>query len=177
MLCAAGPAASQPAELARARSAYNQQQFDSAFTWYNAVLEKYPQSPIVPEAMEAVRFSLGAAGRGREAIAVIDTFMARNPDRLPADSLAYRKGMIIFDEGAYAEAIPMFMQVVTQYPESPVVPDAMFQIGLSHEYLAQIDSAPAGAGIVGTLFTVFVILLVTDILGLTKVFPFTRPIR
>ena len=43
--------------------------------------------------------------------------------------------------------------------------------------LAQIDSAPAGAGIVGTLFTVFVILLVTDILGLTKVFPFTRPIR
>lgn len=43
--------------------------------------------------------------------------------------------------------------------------------------LAQIDSAPAGAGIVGTLFTVFVILLVTDILGLTKVFPFTRPVR
>lgn len=44
--------------------------------------------------------------------------------------------------------------------------------------LAQIDSAPAGAAdIVGTLFTVFIILLVTDILGLTKVFPFTRPVR
>jgi len=27
------------------------------------------------------------------------------------------------------------------------------------------------------LFAVFVILLITDILGLTKVFPFTRPIR
>lgn len=45
------------------------------------------------------------------------------------------------------------------------------------EWAARIDSAPAGAGVVGTLFTVFVILLVTDILGLTKVFPFTRPIR
>lgn len=43
--------------------------------------------------------------------------------------------------------------------------------------LAQIDSAPAGADVVGVLFTVFVILLVTDILGLTKVFPFTRSIR
>lgn len=40
-----------------------------------------------------------------------------------------------------------------------------------------IQNAPAGAGIVGTLFTVFIILLVTDILGLTKVFPFTRSIR
>ena len=43
--------------------------------------------------------------------------------------------------------------------------------------LAQIDQAPAGADIVGTLFTVFIILLVTDILGLTKVFPFTRAVR
>lgn len=45
------------------------------------------------------------------------------------------------------------------------------------ELQRQIDAAPAGAGIVGTLFTVFIILLVTDILGLTKVFPFTRSVR
>ncbi|VWX33511.1 conserved exported hypothetical protein [Limnobacter sp. 130] len=42
---------------------------------------------------------------------------------------------------------------------------------------AHIENAPAGAGIVGVLFTVFIILLVTDILGLTKVFPFTRSAR
>ena len=43
--------------------------------------------------------------------------------------------------------------------------------------LAQrVDQAPAGAGIVGVLFTIFVILLITDILGFTKVFPFTRTI-
>jgi hypothetical protein len=41
----------------------------------------------------------------------------------------------------------------------------------------RIDQLPAGAGIIGVLFTVFIILLITDILGLTKVFPFTRPIR
>jgi hypothetical protein len=40
-----------------------------------------------------------------------------------------------------------------------------------------IENAPAGAGVVGVLFTVFIVLLVTDILGLTKVFPFTRSIR
>jgi hypothetical protein len=41
----------------------------------------------------------------------------------------------------------------------------------------RIDQAPAGGDILGLLFTVFIILLVTDILGLTKVYPFTRNIR
>jgi hypothetical protein len=38
----------------------------------------------------------------------------------------------------------------------------------------QLEQLPAGASVVGVLFAVFVILLVTDILGLTNVFPFTR---
>jgi hypothetical protein len=41
----------------------------------------------------------------------------------------------------------------------------------------RIDQAPAGGDILGLLFTVFIVLLVTDILGLTKVFPFTRSVR
>jgi len=41
----------------------------------------------------------------------------------------------------------------------------------------RIDQAPAGGDVLGLMFTVFIILLVTDILGLTKVFPFTRAIR
>ncbi|MGF1547583.1 MAG: PA2779 family protein [Thiotrichales bacterium] len=47
------------------------------------------------------------------------------------------------------------------------------------QLLAQrLDELPAGAAdVVGVLFAVFVILLVTDILGLTKVFPFTRSIH
>lgn len=41
----------------------------------------------------------------------------------------------------------------------------------------RIDQAPVGGDILGLLFTVFIVLLVTDILGLTKVFPFTRSVR
>lgn len=45
--------------------------------------------------------------------------------------------------------------------------------------LAQrLDQLPAGASdVLGILFAVFIILLITDILGLTKVFPFTRSVR
>jgi hypothetical protein len=41
---------------------------------------------------------------------------------------------------------------------------------------AQMDQLPAG-GVVGAIVFVFLVLLITDILGLTKIFPFTRPIR
>lgn len=42
-----------------------------------------------------------------------------------------------------------------------------------------LESAPAaaGPGLLGAALFVFVLLLVTDLLGLTKVFPFTRPVN
>jgi hypothetical protein len=48
----------------------------------------------------------------------------------------------------------------------------------AQQMVQQIDQAPAGAAdVLGVLFTIFIVLLVTDILGLTKVFPFTRSVR
>lgn len=41
----------------------------------------------------------------------------------------------------------------------------------------RVSDATAGGSIVGAVVFVFVLLLITDILGLTKVFPFTRSIR
>ena len=40
-----------------------------------------------------------------------------------------------------------------------------------------LDSLPAGGDILGVLLTVFIVLLITDILGFTKVFSFTRSAR
>ena len=41
-----------------------------------------------------------------------------------------------------------------------------------------LDTAPAGANdVIGTIVFIFVLLLITDILGFTKIFPFTRTIR
>lgn len=44
------------------------------------------------------------------------------------------------------------------------------------ELAARMDELPAG-GVLGLILLIFVVLLITDILGLTKVFPFTRPVR
>jgi hypothetical protein len=47
----------------------------------------------------------------------------------------------------------------------------------AHQLAGKLDQLPAGGDILSLLFTVFIILLVTDILGFTKVFTFTRPIK
>lgn len=46
----------------------------------------------------------------------------------------------------------------------------------AHKVAGRLDTLPAGGDIIGVAFTVFVILLLTDILGFTKVFSFTRSI-
>jgi hypothetical protein len=47
----------------------------------------------------------------------------------------------------------------------------------AQDLAARIDQLPAGGDVLGVVFVIFIILLVTDILGLTKVFPFTRSVR
>lgn len=48
----------------------------------------------------------------------------------------------------------------------------------TQQLAGRIDQLPAGAdSFLGVLFAIFIILLITDILGLTKIFPFTRSVR
>lgn len=42
---------------------------------------------------------------------------------------------------------------------------------------SKLDNLPAGGDIIGTAVFLFLVLLVTDILGFTKIFSFTRPIH
>lgn len=42
---------------------------------------------------------------------------------------------------------------------------------------AQLDELPAGGDILGAVVLIFLVLLFTDIMGYTKIFPFTRSAR
>lgn len=47
----------------------------------------------------------------------------------------------------------------------------------AHMIAGKLDQLPAGGDILDVLLFVFILLLITDILGFTKVFPFTRSIN
>src|SRR5207302_1641153 len=53
-------------------SYYNMQQYDSAYVYYRKILDTYPNSSVVPEALDAIRFTLDALGRGRDAVVRAD---------------------------------------------------------------------------------------------------------
>ena len=44
----------------------------------------------------------------------------------------------------------------------------------AHKIAGKLDQLPAGGDVLEVLLIVFLVLLITDILGFTKVFPFTR---
>lgn len=47
----------------------------------------------------------------------------------------------------------------------------------AHKIAGKLDQLPAGGDVLGALLFVFIVLLVTDILGFTKVFPFTHSVK
>ncbi len=47
----------------------------------------------------------------------------------------------------------------------------------AHMIAGKLDQLPAGGDVLDVLLIVFIVLLITDILGFTKVFPFTRSIN
>lgn len=63
-------------------------------------------------------------------------------------------------------------------PEDVKVRVAALTDAEAAELAARIDELPAGgASVLGVALIVFLVLLLTDILGYTKVFPFTRPAK
>jgi hypothetical protein len=107
--------------------------------------------------------------------------------------LAAQASVVTTEEAISAEATDANRDRVAGFLARGDVRAALEQQGISADAAAErvramsdvevaqladrVDQAPAGGNVLGILFTVFVILLVTDILGFTKIFPFTRSIR
>jgi len=52
---------------------------------------------------------------------------------------------------------------------------------MTHEEIVQLNQQitelPAGAGVLGVVVTVFIVFVITDVIGATDIFPFIRPIN
>jgi hypothetical protein len=105
------------------------------------------------------------------------------------EQVAAAQGVVSADAQAVAERAR-----VLELLDRPEVAAGLVERGLSAEQARErvaaltdaevaqlahtLDTAPAGAdGVIGVIVFIFVLLLVTDILGLTKVYPFTRSVR
>lgn len=52
---------------------------------------------------------------------------------------------------------------------------------MTHEEIAQLNQhmaeLPAGAGVLGTIVLIFLVFVITDVIGATDIFPFVHPVN
>lgn len=112
------PAATAPAAPRVAPTATEQQQYDAAF-------------------------SLMKQGLYERAAKSFRDFVARNPKGALADNAQYWVGEAAYVTRDFRTALEEFGKVVTEYPQSPKVPDALLKIGYTHYELGAYDRARA----------------------------------
>jgi len=119
--------------------------YDSARDAFRKIIERHPDSNLVPQA----RFLLGEAYyREREyakAIKELEGFMSLYPGHPIADLVQYRVARSYFDDmptverdqAPTARAVGEFQKLIKQYPESRYAPDAIVKIEACRLRLAQ----------------------------------------
>jgi len=106
---------------------------------------------------------------------------------VPAQAAMVGTGQIVGVAGGQT-LDPVTMQqkrdwIQEQLEEAGISPaDSVLRVSsMSDEQVIQvhhrIDEMPAGAGAAGTILLVFAILAVTDLMGVTDIFPFIRPME
>ncbi len=101
-------------------------------------------------------------------------------------------GLVDSNQVIYKQEYQFNKAQVLSYVDSKQVQDKLTELGIkpedakkrianmTNEELVslnqQINEAPAASGIVGTIITVMVVVAVLDVMGITDVYPFIRPL-
>ncbi len=130
---------------ARGERELNRQRYEEARTQFRRIVERHPDSSLVPRA----RFLIGEAyyreGEFEKAIKEFEGFLALYPRHLIADLVQYRLAMSYYDQMKPVEqdqaltvkALEAFKKLVQEYPESRYASDALAKIELCQLRLAQ----------------------------------------
>ena len=112
----------------KARQAYGE-----AIDHYEYLLDKTPHGPDRTDLLYQLSRAYGESGESQQALAVIDHLLAQEPAsnlRLYADT-RFRRGELLFGEGAYIEAGQSYQAVVDLGPSVPAYEQALYKLGWS----------------------------------------------
>ncbi|HXG37265.1 MAG TPA: tetratricopeptide repeat protein, partial [Bacteroidota bacterium] len=107
-------------------SHYNLQQYAEAEKAYRQVIDRFPQSPLVADALSGIQYCLLAQGKQQEAVQVIDQYIEANPGTGIVEELQLKKADLLYNQKQYAAAVNEFQAFVSKYPNSPHVATALF---------------------------------------------------
>jgi tol-pal system protein YbgF len=109
--------------------------------WYEDVIRKFPESPVVGEAINGLQWSAMQMGQVDQAFKAADQYIQKNPDSQLSQELLLRRGDFYFGMNQFQEAIYSYQNFLRRYPGSLMAPKAQYWIGLSYVNLKQTREA------------------------------------
>ncbi|RJR28240.1 MAG: outer membrane protein assembly factor BamD [Candidatus Latescibacterota bacterium] len=100
---------------------------------YEAFVAAYPDDPRIAAMLFDLGESLLMQRDYAGAFAAYDRCIARSPGRLLVERCEIRKGDCLFYQGKYAESADIFSMFAAAYPESDLVPEAVYREALARE--------------------------------------------
>ncbi|MBM3213457.1 outer membrane protein assembly factor BamD, partial [Candidatus Poribacteria bacterium] len=130
-----------------AEAYYQIRDFQNAVTWYDTVMERYPEESLAAYALYGALWSLSELGRSDEVLARGQAFIEQHksdPDfDLQASEIQMKLGDIMYDQEKYEVAIAEYAKVLS-YPNLPkfyaVKLRSLFQQGVGYVKLAETSN-------------------------------------
>lgn len=120
---------------------YNAGDYQKAIAAYKEVMKKYPDSEYIIEAADGIQYAQVSAGKTDSSSAVLQDFLADNPQTSMADRLRYRQADNRMQTGNYQAAIKGFKQYLRITNKEELQPDAHFNLANAYEQTKQRDKA------------------------------------
>jgi TolA-binding protein len=114
-------------------SYYNLKNYDSARVYYKRVIDEFPASLLVSDALSGLQYTNNAQGKPSAAIPEIDQVLRQNLSGARQDELEMKKADILFDQGDFAGALNEYQKVLKGSPAKDVKGKALYQMGRSFE--------------------------------------------
>jgi len=125
--------------------------YEEAITFFRNVLRRYPDTQVRYKAQFRMADALVSLKKEPDALLMLQSVVKEeNPDWSPQALM--KIGNIYGNQQNYTESFRSYRQVITDYPSSPVVDHAYFQIGVTHFHLGHFEQAAKELDKVGTVY-------------------------
>lgn len=120
---------------------YNAGDYRKAIDAYKTVMEKYPNSDYIIEAVNGIQYAQMSSSQTDSSSAVLEEFLADNPQTSMADRLRFRKADNRMQAGDYRGAIKEFQQYLRITNNQNMIPDAHYNLANAYEQTGQTEKA------------------------------------
>jgi len=129
----------------KAMCEYELNQPDNLHETVESYMDRFPNGRYLPTLLYFKALSLGNSNQSDEALKTIDELLHKFPKGSDTfeqiDAAVYQKGVILIQLKKSKEAIALFEDFLTRYPNSSLRPYAMFQLSLALNDAGQFDKS------------------------------------